>query len=195
MRCLDPSVSLRFLLRVDDPDKMHVRTWIAQLQSQLLHHVYVRFNEVRWQVLVQDHVLAPYLSAACQHARPVEHLQNLPVAHACRQILVRQPPATGCWTIRRLTCASCGTMIRSRCPAASMPTSRPSERRHTQQALQVRTPAIGTCIHVYIHAHGTSIVCGQQASSVKPADRSSNERHVPRQVLQHCPAMTIPGSR
>lgn len=66
MRCLDPSVSLRFLLRVDDPDKMHdpaLRTWIAQLQSQLLHHVYVRFNEVRWQVLVQDHVGAPCLSA------------------------------------------------------------------------------------------------------------------------------------
>lgn len=93
--------------------------------------------------------------ASCMSARQWEHLKNLPVAHACRQILVRQPPATGCWTIRRLTCASCGTMIRSRCPAASMPTSRPSERSRTQQALQVRTPAMGLaymCTNMHMYA-------------------------------------------
>ena len=120
VRCLDPSVSLRILLRVDDPDRMGdpaLRTWIAQLQSQLLHHVYIRFNEVRWQVLKQETVLAHVCAPLyyCQEqaliadlagkppprcqlevSTPVRHRQHLPVAHACRPTLVRQPPATSC---------------------------------------------------------------------------------------------------
>jgi hypothetical protein len=70
VRCLDPSVSLRFLLRVDDPDKMSdpaLCTWLSQLQSRLLHRFYVRFNRVRCPKHEQDARLPAHQNLVSLH--------------------------------------------------------------------------------------------------------------------------------
>jgi len=49
VRCKDAATSLRFLLRIDDPEKApdaKLQAWLASRKSTLLHQLRVHFNEV-----------------------------------------------------------------------------------------------------------------------------------------------------